>query len=137
VLPDDIHTLHKLQRSPSPLAFEFPPPFLHPHLLTDVFLRHQALVGLALAAAAALGARPEEQAEGHKEEPPGTLAGCGAVPPITAVAPPDFWTQWERLAGLERQLLLALPDGSEHSSMLLPLLLDALGSVQQARTAGQ
>jgi hypothetical protein len=82
------------------------PSFLAP-LPAEVFLRHTPIIGLALAAAAALASEPA--APGGR---------C-------------FWPSWERLGALERQLLLALPEGSEGSGMLQPMLLEAIASSQQ------
>lgn len=73
----------------------------------DVFLRHQLIVGLALAAAGALSA---------------------ADAPATC---PGSWALWERCAAVERQLLLALPDGSQAEGMLKPMLLEAIYSAKQ------
>jgi hypothetical protein len=70
-----------------------------------VFLRHQPIIGLALAAAAALSTQQQAGA---------SLPGAAAV--------------WERLGGYERQLLLALPDGSQGAGMLLPMLQVAIQS---------
>lgn len=78
---------------------------LAPH--AEVFLRHTPIVGLALAAAAALATEP----------------------PVPSVA--CTWPAWERLGALERQLLLALPEGSEGAGMLQPMLVEAITSCQQ------
>lgn len=75
----------------------------------EVFLRHTPIVGLALAAAAALATEP----------------------PVPSVA--CTWPAWERLGALERQLLLALPEGSEGAGMLQPMLVEAITSCQQGR----
>jgi hypothetical protein len=82
-------------------------------LLAEVFLRHTPIVGLALAAAAALASEP---------------ASPGG---------PCCWPSWERLGALERQLLLALPEGSEGAGMLLPMLLEAISSSQQVGSYGE
>jgi hypothetical protein len=68
----------------------------------DVFMRHQPIVGLALAAAAAI----------DTEVPTGS--------------PPAAATQWQTLADFERQLLLTLPDGTQDREMLLAMLLQAV-----------
>eukprot|EP00879_Flechtneria_rotunda_P012088 GHRR01012623.1.p1 GENE.GHRR01012623.1~~GHRR01012623.1.p1 ORF type:complete len:587 (+),score=238.22 GHRR01012623.1:2901-4661(+) len=84
----------------------------------EVFMRHHPIVGLALAAAAALSTDPLTVA-----------AACSSA--STPSCP--FWTYWERMSDLERQLLLALPDGSEGAGMLKPMLLDAIQSTEQGR----
>lgn len=76
-------------------------------MFAEVFLRHSPIVGLGLAAASALAAGP--------------AAGGG----------PSFWSYWDRLSGLERQLLLALPESSEGASMLHPVLMEAIASIPQ------
>lgn len=77
----------------------------------DVFLRHQPIVGLALAAAAALSSDVDTS---------GTSDSSASI-----------WSQWERCADLERQLLLSLPDGSQGAAMLKPVLLDAIESTKK------
>jgi hypothetical protein len=75
---------------------------LHVPACADVFMRHQPIIGLALAAAAAI----------TTEGPAGN-----APPPATL---------WERLATYERQLLLTLPDGTQGRQMLVDVLLQAV-----------
>jgi len=69
-------------------------------------MRHQPIIGLALAASRAISTDPP--------------AGSSSSSSSTA-------TLWERLSGYERQLLLALPDGTPGGrEALMPLLLDAV-----------
>lgn len=72
-----------------------------PH--ADVFMRHQPIIGLALAAAAAINTDAQDSA---------------GLPPPAKV--------WEKLADLERQLLLTLPDGTQGRDMLVAMLLEAV-----------
>jgi hypothetical protein len=64
-------------------------------------MRHQPIIGLALAAAAAI------DTEGPASRPPAAA-------------------QWQTLADFERQLLLTLPDGAQGREMLLAMLLQAV-----------
>lgn len=67
-------------------------------------MRHQPIIGLALAASRAISTDPP----------------AGSTSTSTA-------SLWERLSGYERQLLLALPDGTPGGrERLMPLLLDAV-----------
>lgn len=77
---------------------------LHVLPATDVFMRHQPVIGLALAAAAAIDTDPP--------------TGINRRPAAAA--------QWQALAGYERQLLLTLPDGTQGREMLVAMLLEAV-----------
>ena len=63
------------------------------------------------------------------------LAAAAALTTDAAPAgsPTPFWTLWERCAASERQLLLALPEGSQATGMLKPMLLDSIASARQVR----
>lgn len=78
----------------------------------DVFMRHQPIIGLALAAAAAI-----------------TTEGPAGSPPPPA-------TLWERLATYERQLLLTLPDGTQGRQMLVDMLLQAVQAASPDQVCG-
>lgn len=81
--------------------------------LTDVFMRHQPIVGLALAAAAAI----------NTDEPDGS-----PTPPAKL---------WEQLSGYERQLLLTLPDGTQGRDMLVAMLLEAVQAAHPSQVCSR
>jgi hypothetical protein len=81
--------------------------------LTDVFMRHQPIVGLALAAAAAI----------NTDEPDGS-----PTPPAKL---------WEQLSGYERQLLLTLPDGTQGRDMLVAMLLEAVHAAHPSQVGSR
>eukprot|EP00775_Hariotina_reticulata_P009236 gene9236-9401_t len=49
------------------------------------------------------------------------------------VAQPGPWAFWERLTGVEHQLLLALPPGSDGEHMLKPMVMEAVNNAHQAK----
>jgi hypothetical protein len=85
---------------------------LHVLACADVFMRHQPIIGLALAAAAAIT----------------TEGPADSLPPAA--------TLWERLATYERQLLLTLPDGTQGRQMLVDMLLQAVRAASPDQVCG-
>lgn len=75
-------------------------------------MRHQPIVGLALAAAAAIDTE------------------------VPAGRPPAAATQWQTLADFERQLLLTLPDGTQGREMLVAMLLQAVQAAHPDQVGG-